>query len=113
METDELIDVEIPAARSWLHDTVVSLVDFEKYVHVTAEMNVLDGLVSYTIKVSPEDTGKVIGRQGRMARCLRILIAARSTKLKYRSALNIIESPREQSAPAHAVHIVEQSLRRA
>lgn len=43
------------------------------------------------LKVSKEDLGKVIGRQGRTARAIRTILNAASTKLRKRSVLEILE----------------------
>jgi predicted RNA-binding protein YlqC (UPF0109 family) len=43
------------------------------------------------LKVSKEDLGKVIGKQGRTARALRTVLSAASTKQNKRTVLEIIE----------------------
>ncbi|MDX9788376.1 MAG: KH domain-containing protein [Desulfobacterales bacterium] len=43
------------------------------------------------LRVSKEDLGKVIGKQGRTARALRTILGAASAKLKKRAVLEIIE----------------------
>lgn len=43
------------------------------------------------LRVSKEDLGKVIGKQGRTARAMRTILSAASTKLKKRAVLDIIE----------------------
>ena len=43
------------------------------------------------LRVSPGDLGKVIGRQGRTARCIRTLLGAAGMKLKKRFVLEILE----------------------
>ncbi len=43
------------------------------------------------LKVAPEDLGKVIGKQGRTARAIRIILGAAGMKLKRRFSLEIIE----------------------
>ena len=43
------------------------------------------------LKVAKEDLGKVIGKQGRTARAMRIILSAASTKVKKRSVLEILE----------------------
>ena len=43
------------------------------------------------LKVSKEDLGKVIGKQGRTARAMRTLLSAASAKVKKRTILEIIE----------------------
>ncbi len=43
------------------------------------------------LSVSPNDLGKVIGKQGRTARCIRTILGAASMKLKKRYSLEILE----------------------
>jgi predicted RNA-binding protein YlqC (UPF0109 family) len=43
------------------------------------------------LRVDQSDLGKVIGKQGRTARAMRIILNAASTKLKKRTVLEIIE----------------------
>lgn len=45
------------------------------------------------LKVAQEDLGKVIGKQGRTARAIRIILGAAGMKLKRRYNLEIIEKP--------------------
>jgi len=66
-----------------------SLVDNPDMVHVSQ----LDGEQSSIIelKVAPEDVGKVIGKQGRTAMAIRVIVSAAGMKLKRRFNLEIIE----------------------
>jgi len=43
------------------------------------------------LKVAKEDLGKVIGKQGRTARAMRVILSAASTKLHKRTVLEILE----------------------
>lgn len=43
------------------------------------------------LRVDKDDLGKVIGKQGRTAQAMRVILNAASTKLKKRSVLEIIE----------------------
>ena len=43
------------------------------------------------LKVAKKDIGKIIGKQGRTARAIRIIVGAVSAKLKKRAVLEIIE----------------------
>lgn len=43
------------------------------------------------LKVSPEDLGKVIGKQGRTARAMRTILNAAATKIRKRAVLEILE----------------------
>jgi len=66
-----------------------SLVDNPDKVKVSQ----LDGQQSSVIelKVAPEDMGKVIGKQGRNAQAIRIILGAAGMKLKRRVDLEILE----------------------
>ncbi len=43
------------------------------------------------LRVAPADLGKVIGKQGRTARCIRTLLGAAGMKLRKRFVLEILE----------------------
>jgi len=43
------------------------------------------------LKVAPEDLGKIIGKQGRNAMAIRVILSAAGMKLKKRLNLEIIE----------------------
>ena len=43
------------------------------------------------LKVSKEDLGKIIGKQGRTARAMRTILSAASSKEKKRTVLEIVE----------------------
>jgi len=43
------------------------------------------------LRVAPSDLGKVIGKQGRTARCIRTLLGAAGMKLRKRFVLEILE----------------------
>jgi len=45
----------------------------------------------FELRVAKEDLGKVIGKQGKTARAIRILLNATATKLKKRAVLEIVE----------------------
>jgi len=57
------------------------------------QVSQLDGEQSSIIelKVSPDDLGKVIGKQGRTAQAIRIILGAAGMKLKKRYNLELIE----------------------
>ena len=66
-----------------------ALVDKPEEVSVTE----LEGQQASVIelRVAKEDLGKVIGKQGRIARAMRIILGAASAKMKKRSVLEILE----------------------
>lgn len=50
-----------------------------------------DSMVVIEMTCAPEDVGKVIGREGRMALALRVLVNALATKLGKKAILQILE----------------------
>ncbi len=66
-----------------------SLVDRPEEVVVSEVQGEVTSVIE--LKVSKEDLGKVIGKQGRTARAMRTILSAASMKLKKRSVLEILE----------------------
>jgi len=66
-----------------------ALVDNPDEVHVTQ----IDGEQTSVLelKVAKDDLGKVIGKNGKTARAMRVILNAASTKLRKRAMLEIIE----------------------
>ncbi len=75
--------------RTLIEQIAKALVDKPEEVEVSE----VDGEQTTVIelKVAKEDLGKVIGKQGRMARALRTILSAASTKIRRRSVLEILE----------------------
>jgi predicted RNA-binding protein YlqC (UPF0109 family) len=72
-----------------------ALVDNPDKVHVSQ----LEGSQSsiLELKVAPEDVGKVIGRQGRTAQAIRVILGAAGMKLKKRYTLELVETRQPDS----------------
>jgi uncharacterized protein len=49
-----------------------------------------DGAVIVELRVAPDDVGKVIGRQGRIARALRTIVRASGARSNERAMLEIV-----------------------
>jgi predicted RNA-binding protein YlqC (UPF0109 family) len=66
-----------------------ALVDYPDQIQVRA----IEGeqVTLFELRVHPSDLGKVIGRQGRMAESIRIILAAAGMKLRKRIKLEILE----------------------
>ena len=66
-----------------------ALVDHPEQVQV----RVVEGeqITVLELRVHPEDLGKVIGRQGRMAKSIRTILAAAGMKLRKRVTLEILD----------------------
>lgn len=75
--------------KELITDIAKALVDHPEQVQV----NDVEGEKTTVIelRVAPDDLGKVIGRQGRTARAMRIILNAAATKLRKRAVLEILE----------------------
>ncbi len=66
-----------------------ALVDHPEQVQVRAVEG--EHVTVFELRVHPDDVGKVIGRQGRTADAIRMLLGAAGMKLKKRFMLEILE----------------------
>ncbi len=75
--------------RLLVEEIAKALVDEPERVEVRA----IDGeqVTVLELRVSPNDLGKVIGKQGRTARSIRTILGAAGMKLKKRYTLEILE----------------------
>ena len=65
-----------------------SLVDHPDQVHVKEVAG--DRSIVYELSVAPEDMGKIIGKQGRIAKALRTVVSAAAVKENKRVMIEII-----------------------
>jgi uncharacterized protein len=68
---------------------VKALVD--KPEEVSVQELVGEKTTVFELRVAKEDLGKVIGKQGKTAKAMRIILNATATKLKKRAVLEIVE----------------------
>jgi uncharacterized protein len=66
-----------------------ALVDFPDKVEVTEIIGEQTSVIE--LRVAKEDLGKVIGKQGRTAKAIRMILSAASAKAHKRAVLEIIE----------------------
>ena len=65
------------------------LVETPDAVTVTADAPLEDGTVVYHLHVAEEDMGRVIGKQGRIARAIRVVMRAAATRENGKVAVEI------------------------
>ena len=65
------------------------LVENPDAVSVTVDAPMEDGTVVYHLHVAEEDMGRVIGKQGRIARAIRIVMRAAATRENSKVAVEI------------------------
>jgi predicted RNA-binding protein YlqC (UPF0109 family) len=68
---------------------VKALVDYPEEVRISEVEG--EQSVIYEIRVSQEDMGKIIGKQGRIARALRTIVKAAGAKKGKKTAVEILE----------------------
>ena len=75
--------------KKLVEDIARALVDIPEAVSVS----VVEGeqITVLELRVAPSDLGKVIGREGRMARAIRTILNAAGMKLNHRFTLEILE----------------------
>jgi predicted RNA-binding protein YlqC (UPF0109 family) len=59
--------------------------------------------VSFHVQVGPADLGKIIGKQGRTARAIRLLVSASGHKGKQSVGVDFDASPAGPTAPAESI----------
>jgi uncharacterized protein len=89
--------------KTLVEDIAKALVDFPADVRV----NVVEGaqVTIFELRTHPSDIGKVVGRDGRIAKAIRILLTGVGVKLHKRFALEILEDqphPATNTDRAHA-----------
>ena len=65
------------------------LVDKPEAVSVVADPPLEDGTVVYHLHVDPDDMGRVIGKQGRIARAIRTVVRSASVRLNQKATVEI------------------------
>ena len=77
---------DIPALMTLVAKALVDALD-----EVSVEAFDEDGQIVLELQVAENEVGKIIGRQGRMARSLRTILAAAGSKTRKRYQLEIVE----------------------
>jgi hypothetical protein len=81
--------VEVVAMKELIKYIAEALVDSPDEVDVSEVQGEQTSVIE--LRVSKEDLGKVIGKQGKTAKAMRTILSAASAKVKKRAVLEIIE----------------------
>ena len=68
---------------------VKGLVDDKENVEVIVDEPLEDGTITYHIHVAPDDMGRVIGKQGRIAKAIRTIMRAAANRTGDKVAVEI------------------------
>ncbi len=77
------------AMKELVEHIAKALVDHPERVHVTATTD--NETVHLALSVHPEDMGKVIGKQGRIAKAIRSVVHAAATNTNKRVRIDIVD----------------------
>ena len=66
-----------------------SLVDHPEEISVTEEET--ENVITVTLKVAADDMGKVIGKQGRIAKSIRTVVKAAASKIDKKVVVDILQ----------------------
>lgn len=72
-----------------LKTIAAGLVEDPSAITVTEDAPNEEGVVVYHLHVAPEDTGRVIGKQGRIAKAIRVIMRAGAARSEQRIAVEI------------------------
>ena len=77
--------------KAFIEYLVQAVVDIPDQVRVEEEPG--DNATTYRVHVAPDDLGKAIGKQGRIANAMRVLAKASAMKEKRKVYLEVVGAP--------------------
>ncbi|MBQ9936970.1 MAG: KH domain-containing protein [Oscillospiraceae bacterium] len=75
--------------KQLLTTIVAGLVEDKDAIEITVSEPDSEGVIVYHIQVAPEDMGRVIGKQGRIAKAIRTVMRAASVRSNQRISVEI------------------------
>lgn len=75
--------------KELLYAIVADLVDNKDAIEITADEPDAEGVTVYHLHVAPDDMGRVIGKQGRIAKAIRTIMRAGAARLEQKVAVEI------------------------
>ena len=68
---------------------VAGLVEDPTAIQITVDAPNEEGVIVYHLHVAPEDTGRVIGKQGRIAKAIRVIMRSGAAKNNQKIAVEL------------------------
>ena len=92
ISSQQFIDPEIveEKMKDILQTIILNLVENKEEVQVNENIN--EDIVTFEVKVSKEDMGKVIGKQGRIAKAIRTVMKSVAAKENKKVSVDFIEN---------------------
>lgn len=75
--------------KELLKTIVTGLVEDKDAIEITADEPNAEGVVVYHLHVAPSDMGRVIGKQGRIAKAIRVIMRSGAAKTNQKIAVEI------------------------
>ena len=94
-ENPAVVKVDVEKAQKWIAngaqptDTVKALVEDPDAVVVVEDEPDEDGVIVFHLHVAPDDMGRVIGKQGRIAKAMRTVMRAAAVRQNAKVAVEI------------------------
>lgn len=77
------------AMKDLLEVIAKGLVNDKDAVSITVDDVNSEGVITYHLHVAPDDMGRVIGKQGRIAKAIRVVMRAGATRVDQKIAVEI------------------------
>lgn len=75
--------------KELLYAIVENLVEDKTAINITEDQPNEEGVIVFHLNVAPDDMGRVIGKQGRIAKAIRTIMRAGAVKSNYNVAVEI------------------------
>ncbi len=75
--------------KELLYTIVAGLVSDKDAISITQDLPDADGIVVLHLHVAPEDMGRVIGKQGRIAKAIRTIVRAGAARAEQKVSVEI------------------------
>lgn len=72
-----------------LYTIVAGLIEDPSSIKITEDAPNEEGVIVFHLNVAPEDMGRVIGKQGRIAKAIRVIMRSGAAKLDQKIAVEI------------------------
>lgn len=72
-----------------LYTIVAGLVENPSAIKITEDEPDAEGTITFHLNVAPEDMGRVIGKQGRIAKAIRVIMRSGAAKANQKIAVEI------------------------
>ena len=81
--------------KDLLYAIAAGLVEDKSAIKIVEDEPDAEGVIVFHLSVAPDDMGRVIGKQGRIAKALRTVVKAASSKETKKVIVDILDTPRE------------------